>query len=189
MIIKLEPQHCRQWGELMLHLWSQSVTGYVHLLGLGPAHRLAAVLPVHTWTTGSLGCPKSTDSSSLWEPRFCACQSNQPKLCLSTFPKRDHWCFTPSHSSWLPSGTTYWSLSWQRTRKPLSFQWLRRNLLVFHGSVFFFLVSNMYILCIGILPWIFSHSNEAAPIYFLHCCRLADFACRSCCSRPHACPS
>ena len=108
-------------------------------------HRLAAVLPVHSWTTGSLGCPKSTDSSSLWAPRFCACQSNQPKLCLSTFPKRDHWCFTPSHSSWLPSGTTYWSLSWQRTRKPLSFQWLRRNLLVFHGSVFFFLVSNMYI--------------------------------------------
>ena len=61
-------------------------------------------------------------------------------------------------------------------RKPLSFPWIRRNLLVFLGSIFS-LVSSMYILCNGIPPWNFSHSNEAAPIHFLHCCRLADFAC------------
>ena len=67
-------------------------------------------------------------------------------------------------------------------RKPLSFPWLRKNLLVFLGSVFSW-VSSMYILCHGIPSWIFSHSNEsahsneAAPIHFLHCCWLTYFAC------------
>ena len=62
------------------------------------------------------------------------------------------------------------------TRKPLSFPWLSRNLSVFLGSVFS-CVSSIYVSCNGMPPWIFSHSNSAASIHFLHFRRLADFAC------------
>ena len=50
-------------------------------------------------------------------------------------------------------------------RKQLSFPWLRRILSVSLGS-FLSWVSSMYISCIRIWPWIFSHSNTAAPIFF-----------------------
>ena len=70
-------------------------------------------------------------------------------------------------------------------RKPLSFPWLRRILLVFLGSVFSSQVLSVKyvhnILCNRIQPWIFSLSNKAAPIHFLHCCRLAIFACMQPC--------
>ena len=32
----------------------------------------------------------------------------------------------------------------------------------------------MHMLCKGILPWILSNFNKAAPIQFLHCSRLAN---------------
>ena len=58
-----------------------------------------------------------------------------------------------------------------------------RNLLVSHGSEEIcwcsldqFRLSVKYIL---ILPWINSHSNEAAPIHFLHCHLLADLSAHS----------
>ena len=53
---------------------------------------------------------------------------------------------------------------------------LRRNLLVFLGSIFLW-VSNMYIPCNENPLWIFSHSNTATSIHFLHCSLLDNSAC------------